>query len=441
MPAIELCRTYKRYSRSMAGWSAARRLWELFQSPRRLPEVSADELSDPQSIWALRGVDLRVEPGEVVALIGPNGSGKSSLLKLIAGITEPTSGSVNAAGRIGSLLEIGAGFHAEMTGRENIYLSGTLSGLSRREIDRHFDAIVAFAELEEFIDLPVKKYSSGMYVRLGFSVATVVAPDILLVDEILSVGDLAFQRKSIQRMRELKHSDTTILFVSHNMDSVRHFCVRGVFLVDGCLCFDGNVAEATARYYEHADQHRRAARDIASASVRPTASEATDACRLEFGWVRLLDAGLHDITELSPGQPCRLEFEVRVQSPDDSPLVESAPCQFHTAIDLLDADDALVVGFTSKDDGCAPRVASAGLRIQVDFPAGLPLARGAHRFRIRLLDVECIEVYAVSDRAARVQIRSTTSGTGWAWLPHTWMHERAEAAVPAGRSHDGDGAS
>jgi ABC-type polysaccharide/polyol phosphate transport system ATPase subunit len=202
MIAIALDRLYKRYPRSMTGWSALRRLWELFQAPQCLAEVRESDLADPHHLWALRGIDLKIKRGEVVGLIGPNGSGKSSLLKIVAGITYPTAGRVEAAGRVGTLIEIGAGFHPEMTGRENVYLNGSILGLSRRQIDQHFEEIVGFAELEQFIDLPVKKYSSGMYVRLGFAVATIVAPDVLLVDEILSVGDLAFQRKSIARRHD-----------------------------------------------------------------------------------------------------------------------------------------------------------------------------------------------------------------------------------------------
>lgn len=206
---------------------------------------SADE-SD--MLWALRDVDFRVEPGESVGLVGLNGSGKSTLLRLLSGITMPTEGHMRVDGRISALLELGAGFHPELTGRENILLYGAVLGLTRSEVMRHFDAIVDFSELEGFLDTPLKRYSSGMYVRLAFSVAAHVSPDLLLVDEVLAVGDAGFRKKCIQRMETLRDRGVALLFVSHNSHLVQSVCRRGIYLRQGRLMYDGEVEEALRRY-------------------------------------------------------------------------------------------------------------------------------------------------------------------------------------------------
>jgi lipopolysaccharide transport system ATP-binding protein len=201
-----------------------------------------------EEFWALRGVDFEISPGEVVGIIGRNGAGKSTLLKILSRITRPTVGRVELHGRVGSLLEVGTGFHPELTGRENIYLNGSILGMSRREIARRFDEIVAFAEVDRFLDTPVKRYSSGMFVRLAFSVAAYLEPEILLVDEVLAVGDAEFQKKCIGRMREISHHGRTVLFVSHNMAAVLSLCRKAVLLSDGRVESEGPVAAIAERY-------------------------------------------------------------------------------------------------------------------------------------------------------------------------------------------------
>jgi lipopolysaccharide transport system ATP-binding protein len=201
-----------------------------------------------EEFWALREVSFEIKPGEVVGVIGRNGAGKSTLLKVLSRITKPTTGLVELRGRVGSLLEVGTGFHPELTGRENIYLNGAILGMSRREIDRKFDEIVAFAEVERFLDTPVKRYSSGMYVRLAFAVAAHLELEIMVVDEVLAVGDMAFQRKCLGKMSEVAHSGRTVLFVSHNMAAVRALCSRGIVLDRGQMVFDGEVRRAIERY-------------------------------------------------------------------------------------------------------------------------------------------------------------------------------------------------
>jgi lipopolysaccharide transport system ATP-binding protein len=207
--------------------------------------------------WALRGIDFEVERGEVVGVIGANGAGKSTLLKILSQITDPTEGRVVIRGRLSSLLEVGTGFHPELSGRENIYLNGAILGMRRAEIKERFADIVEFSGIERFIETPVKFYSSGMYVRLAFAVAAHLDPDILLVDEVLAVGDLEFQRRCLGRMDEVAHSGRTILFVSHNLTSVAALCTRGVLLEEGRVVADGPVTDVLQRYVA-STEHRAA---------------------------------------------------------------------------------------------------------------------------------------------------------------------------------------
>jgi lipopolysaccharide transport system ATP-binding protein len=208
---------------------------------RRRP--SADEY-----LWALDDVSFELRRGEVLGLIGANGAGKSTLLKVLSRITDPTRGEVVLRGRVGSLLEVGTGFHPELTGRENIYLNGTILGMRKAEIDRQFDAIVAFSGVERFLDMPVKRYSSGMQVRLAFAVAAHLQPEILLVDEVLAVGDAEFQQKSLGKMQDVTREGRTVVFVSHNLPALRSLCSRALLLENGRLVFDGDPGEAVERY-------------------------------------------------------------------------------------------------------------------------------------------------------------------------------------------------
>jgi lipopolysaccharide transport system ATP-binding protein len=201
-----------------------------------------------KKIWALSDVSFEVGAGEVVGVIGRNGAGKTTLLKILSRITEPTTGRVELRGRVGSLLEVGTGFHPELTGRENIYLNGSILGMRREEIERRFDEIVAFAEVTEFIDTPVKRYSSGMYLRLAFAVAAHLETEILLVDEVLAVGDVQFQKKCMGKIEQVAGQGRTVLFVSHNMPAVQRLCTRGILLSGGTIVHDGNVRPVIQEY-------------------------------------------------------------------------------------------------------------------------------------------------------------------------------------------------
>jgi lipopolysaccharide transport system ATP-binding protein len=229
--------------------------------------------------WALRDVSFAIKAGEMLGIIGSNGSGKSTCLKLLTRIIEPTLGTIKIQGRVAALLELGTGFHPELTGRENIYLNGSVLGMPRREMARRFDDIVGFAELERFIDIPVKFYSSGMYVRLAFANAIHVDPDVLLVDEVLAVGDQSFQEKCLERINELKRSGMTIVFVSHSFDAVRSLCTRAIWLDRGELREDGITESVIARYLEHIHAKEEAAafvaRDAERARLQTTPATTT----------------------------------------------------------------------------------------------------------------------------------------------------------------------
>lgn len=215
----------------------------LFSPRKRTAESAASEYT-----WALRDVSFDICQGEVVAIIGRNGAGKTTLLKILSRITDPTEGEARVRGRVGALLEVGAGFHNELTGRENIFLNGAILGMRRAEIQARFEDIVAFSEVERFIDTPVKRYSSGMYLRLAFAVAAHLEPDVLIVDEVLAVGDAAFQKKCLGRMEDVASAGRTVVFVSHNMGAVQSLCHRGLILDAGRVVFDGSASDAVSEY-------------------------------------------------------------------------------------------------------------------------------------------------------------------------------------------------
>jgi lipopolysaccharide transport system ATP-binding protein len=245
--AENLSKSY-RIGHSRAGYSTLREtLTGVLRAPlKRLRYGGSDEAEE--TLWALRDVGFEVMPGEAVGIIGRNGSGKSTLLKILSRVTEPTTGRAELYGRVGSLIEVGTGFHPELTGRENIYLNGAILGMKRREIDRKFDEIVAFAEIEKYLDTPVKHYSSGMYMRLGFAVAAHLDTEILIIDEVLAVGDAAFQKKCLGKMEDSAREGRTVLFVSHDMSSVQALCSRSILLDKGQLMVEGRVSEVVERY-------------------------------------------------------------------------------------------------------------------------------------------------------------------------------------------------
>ncbi len=256
-----------------------------------------------QEVWALRDLTLAVTPGESVGLIGRNGSGKSTLLRLIAGIIKPTTGRVATGGRVGSLLELGAGFHPDFTGRENVELNGMLQGLTRARVRERFDEIVAFAELEHAIDRPVRTYSSGMTMRLGFAIAAFLEADVLLLDEVFAVGDESFQRKCFGVIAAFKERGGTILFVSHDASAVERLCDRAVLLRSGELAFDGPVHEAITRY-------RRALAEDAEPAGAPRPPDAAGTGEARFASVRLVGPDGEPRSRFLAGEPFGLEIQL-----------------------------------------------------------------------------------------------------------------------------------
>ncbi|MCU1427037.1 MAG: transporter ATP-binding protein [Actinomycetia bacterium] len=257
-------------------------------------------------LWALRDANLLVEPGETLGIIGRNGAGKSTMLRLLAGVTRPTTGKVVTRGRIAPLLSVGVGFHQEMTGRENIYVNGMLLGFSKARITRIFDDIVDFAQLGDFIDTPVKFYSSGMYMRLGFSVAIHSEPDVLLVDEVLAVGDVGFRLRSFDRMRAMQRSGAALVFVSHWLQAVQVLCPRTVCMHQGRIAFDGPTEGAIARHHELLSTDDGRVADDRATAVRVLRRELMDADGLPVGTVRQDDVLTYRVD---------LRFEEAVQSP------------------------------------------------------------------------------------------------------------------------------
>ncbi|HUY65164.1 MAG TPA: ABC transporter ATP-binding protein [Acidimicrobiales bacterium] len=309
----------------------------LVTSAKRLRAQNRREM-----LWAVRGVDFEVHEGECFGIIGRNGSGKTTLMSMMAGVTSPTEGSVKVWGRIAPLISVGVGFHPELTGRENVYLNGTILGLTKAEIDQRLESIIDFAEIEEFIDTPVKFYSSGMFVRLGFSVAIHAEPDVLLVDEVLAVGDLAFQVKCFDRMEQIRHSGTTVAVVSHNITVVRKMCDRVLVMHAGQPRYIGPTSEAIALFHQIMSEESKS-------FVNPDRNML-----FEHDVVEVLEASLVDAEGLPAGH-------VEAGSPVAIKVVARA----------LAAIDDVVVGFTI--------LGTDGTRVYSDFtvPTGLgPMAAG-----------------------------------------------------------------
>jgi ABC-type polysaccharide/polyol phosphate transport system ATPase subunit len=271
-------------------------------------------LAPDQGVPALTDVSFRVDPGETVGVVGANGSGKSTLLKLLAGVLKPTTGTVDVRGRLAALLELGAGFHPEISGRENVLINGLLLGLTKREVAARFDEIVRFAELEEFIDAPVKTYSSGMAVRLGFAIAAHSDPDVLLVDEVLAVGDEAFARRSLEKFGEFERAGKTLLFVSHDLGLVADRCRRALWLDRGRLAADGPSAETIALYRENVSEREADRRGVAE-RPEPERPDRIGSGAAEVGSVRLLGADGRPTARVRSGEPARLAMDVRAVAP------------------------------------------------------------------------------------------------------------------------------
>jgi len=366
-----------------------------------------------QDVWALRDVSLHVSPGEAVGLVGRNGSGKTTLLRLVSQIVKPTSGRVETGGRVASLLELGAGFHADFTGRENVFLNGSIHGLSRARVREVMDEIIAFAELERFIDLPVRTYSSGMYMRLGFSVAAHIEADVLLLDEVFAVGDEQFQRKCFGKIAEFKGRGGTIVFVSHDAKAVERLCDRAVLLRQGTVAFDGETSDAIAEYRRllaadaSPDELAGGLREWGTGEARIAAAE-------------LLDADGDERLQFGAGEPLTVRFVVESAAALEPPVV---------SLELRD-DDGVVLGAATQETAALGWPSTAGereLRFSLDR---LPLADGRFHLRLALVDAAHGRLLHSLDDALAFFVFPTGAATGTVNLAGSWSLQEIGAAAP-----------
>jgi lipopolysaccharide transport system ATP-binding protein len=333
-------------------------LSEAFQKPFR--RSRRDQV---EKFWALKDVSFEVKRGEIIGIIGRNGAGKSTLLKLLSRITEPTKGYADIYGRVASLLEVGTGFHPELTGRENIYLNGAILGMKKAEIERHFDDIVAFAEVEKFLETPVKHYSSGMYVRLGFSVAVHLEPEVLVVDEVLAVGDAQFQRKCLGKLKSVgRTSGRTILFVSHNMAAVRSICSRGILLDQGVTVLQGQIDEVVDSYLRDNPQTGLASQSLETPSFF---LESVEIRQTRGGVIKTFDP-VQILVTFTPKQDI---------------------ADFGLYIGIISADEQRVAGLDSPDFVTLPPI-PAGRQTAAGFEIpSFPFLAGNYWLEIHLKDL------------------------------------------------------
>jgi ABC-type polysaccharide/polyol phosphate transport system ATPase subunit len=379
-----------------------RTLKELFVARRRVRGTD---------VWALRDVTFSVEPGEAIGLIGRNGSGKTTLLRLLSGIIRPSAGRVEVDGRVGSLLELGAGFHPDFTGRENVFLNGSIHGLSRADVRRHLDEIVAFAGLEQFIDLPVRTYSSGMAMRLGFAVAAHLEADVLLLDEVFAVGDEEFQRRCFGKIFEFKQRGGTIVFVSHDAAAVERLCERAVLLRGGTVEVDGPTHEALLRYHRLLAAERDPAERLAGLSEWGT-GEARVAD------VELLGPEEEPRVQFLAGEPLTLRLRLIAERPVASPRIDY---ELRSESGLLVAGGAQELAPLGWPDGPG----ELRVRFEVDR---LPLADGRFHLRLGLADEEGRLLHQLDDAASFLVVPGGDE-RGLARLDGRWAREEIAAAA------------
>jgi lipopolysaccharide transport system ATP-binding protein len=394
-------------------------LRELLMRKLRSPFQRSTGAAVQTSFWALRDVSFDVNAGEVIGIIGRNGAGKSTLLKILSRITDPTTGSIHVRGRLASLLEVGTGFHPELTGRENIYLNGAILGMRKAEIVSKFDEIVAFSEVEKFLDTPVKRYSSGMYVRLAFSVAAHLNPEILVVDEVLAVGDMAFQKKCLGKMSEVSQGGRTVIFVSHNMAAVQNLCQRGVVLSNGELLFNGGSEEAIQQYLHSVAGTAAQGHVIDLASAPRTAKKIRPRLleRMEF----YTDGDLAMAGTMPMGASLKMRVHFNFPEPVEN---------FDVGIGFDNVYGQRVFTAHSSFEPQLEGGAHVGPQTYVCNIPSLTLVPGEYVLRV-WLDVSRREIDLVSE-AARIQIiEADYYGTGRVpWngvfvLRHHWYTERA----------------
>lgn len=382
----QVCKRFRRGSRhdSLRDWLAA-----------TLRAPFAGPVTHPDDFWAVKDISVAVQPGEAFGIIGPNGAGKSTLLKLLAGILRPTQGAIEVRGRVSALIELGAGFHGDLTGRENVYLNASILGMSRREARRKFDEIVDFAGIDAFLDTPVKRYSSGMHARLGFAIAAHVNPQVLLVDEVLSVGDRVFRSKCMEKMKSFLRQGVAVVFVSHDLGAVSRFCDRALVMERGREVLCGPVARAVATYYDACSESLIAREGDGNPQVEV----------LEFG-VRNSDGV--EISGCYPGEPLYAELDVRFNVDLPNPSF---------GFSILRSEDHLGVFETSSARlGASSARANAGdrRRIRYDFKANLLPGEYAVGFHVR--DRDALTYAAQDAYAIRLMVEGDLDCGGMAFI-------------------------
>ncbi len=359
------------------------------------------------TFWALDDVSFDVQRGEALGIIGPNGAGKSTALKLLAGILLPEKGRIEVNGRLAALIEVGAGFHGDLTGRENIFLNGAILGMDRRDIHNKLDAIVAFAGIERFLDMPVKRYSSGMYARLGFSIAAHVDPDILLVDEVLSVGDAVFRLRCIDRMNELLRGGTTLVFVTHNLDQMQSVCRRAIVIDRGESVFSGPSREAVSHYLKAmSSSYTTNPTDIAS--KEPDRAEAVTLVNL-----RCLDKANEEIVWAQSCQPVRVEVTIRVARPIPKTVIE---------LNMRASVNENLLSVNSGRDGLTFDLAAGLHRVMLDIPS-VPLSGGQYFWNLRVWDADSGTTELDTPFRYPLVLDDGGRTNGVLCIEHDWQHE------------------
>jgi ABC-type polysaccharide/polyol phosphate transport system ATPase subunit len=366
-----------------------------------------------EDFWALRDVDFEIQPGESVGIIGPNGAGKSTVLKILAGILRPSDGAVRVRGRLAALIEVGAGFHADLTGRENIHLNGVIMGMSRGEVARKLDSIVEFAGLERFLDTPVKRYSSGMYARLGFSIAAHVEPEVLLVDEVLSVGDAAFRIRCLERMRELVDAGTTLVLVTHDLEQMQAICRRTIVFEGGRIRFAGEPGEAVGQYLR-AMSHSSLSHGV------DVAHHDEGQARAEVHGFRILDSASRETTCVRSRTGAVVEFSVNTRTPVPSAVVE---------LNLRRSTGEMIASINSGRGG--ERLAlAAGINTVRLHLADVPLSGGQYFWNVRLWDAAAAICFLDSPFLFPMVINDAGKATGLVSVDHEWSVAAALPTAP-----------
>ena len=417
--AIEIQGLWKRFRKGGADGL----LWEhLVRGIRRL--VSGDG-GPSDAFWALKDINLEVRRGEAVGIIGPNGAGKSTMLKVLSRVLRPDRGRVRVNGRLSGLIEVGAGFHGDLSGRENIYVNGAILGMSRSEIRRKFERIVEFAGIGEFLDMPVKRYSSGMYVRLGFSIAAHMEPEVLLIDEVLSVGDVSFKAKCMETMRSFLRRGTSILFVSHNLAAVKRFCDRVVLLDHGQVRFEGAPDEAIAEYSRLVTDLEEA--NPAGMENSHIGGRAQTHGAAAITAVRFLKGDGCPARTFVPGEPVRIEIDYSVDS-STSGLVDP---NFTISVHMFGA--GLFYEFQSRRDGLRLGHCVGSGTVAVDLPS-LSLGEGVYQIGVALADEKGLPEHDWHDRAYRINVVSDNVTDGYVYQPRQWhvIQQDRAAGPPAG---------